>query len=305
MRALAEWIMHGPAQARVATVALVSAPLLLVGLETGAVRILAGFAATVLVTLSAAAVGLVTLRKGLTTGVGLMAWALLPGAVWLVWRDESSPLVLLLSTTLLAGVLRQTASWPRMLVAASALGMAISVVLGVIAPDTAAELRQLAQQMTATLGQSDPQLSDLLTPDALYEVLLGGLVAGHLGSALTSLLIARWWQALLFNPGGLRAEFHQLRLPRLFAVAALVVLIAGGSLSQELLRWLPVVVLPLMLAGVALVHGVVAKRDLGRSWLIAFYAMAFLAGPYLLSLLILLAVADSFVDIRGRIAAKS
>jgi len=56
---------------------------------------------------------------------------------------------------------------------------------------------------------------------------------------------------------------------------------------------------------VALVHGVVAKRELGRSWLVVFYAATFMAGPYLISLLIMLAVIDSWVDIRRRIPAKS
>lgn len=305
MRALAEWVMHGPTQARIATIVLASFPLLFAGLEAGTARLLVGFAATALVALSAAAVGLVTLSKGPANGAGLLAWALLPCAVWFVWRDESSPLVLLVSTTLLAAVLRSTASWSRTLMVATAAGALISALLGFLIPQTAFELRELSQQLEQALVGNDPQLADLVSPEALYEILLGGLVAGHLGSALTSLVIARWWQAMLYNPGGLRKEFHQLRLPPLFAGLALVVLIAGGSLSQELLRWLPVVILPLMVAGVALVHGVVAKRELGRSWLVAFYAATFVAGPYLISLLILLAVADSLVDIRKRLKAKS
>ena len=261
MRVLAEWIMHGPTRARIATVALASIPLLLAGLEAGTARVFAGFAATVMLTFCAASVGLVTLRRGLAAGAGLMAWALLPGAIWLIWRDESSPLVLVVATTALAGVLRHYVSWSRTLMVATVTGVLVSAVLGFMAPQTVTVLRELAQQMATALADSDPRVVDLVTPDALFEILLGGLVAGHLGSALVSLTIARWWQALLYHPGGLQAEFYQLRLPPLFAGLALLVLIGGSSLSQELLRWLPVVMVPLMVAGVALVHGVVAKRE--------------------------------------------
>lgn len=305
MRALAEWIMHGPTQARIATVALASFPLLLVWIEAGTARAFAGFAATGMLTLSAAALGLVTLRRGLTQGASLMAWALLPCVVWLLWRDETSPLVLVVTTTALAAVLRQSVSWSRTLVIATSVGVLISALLGFAAPQTVTELRELAQQMADALGGNDPRLAALVTPAALHEILLGGLVAGHLGSAFVSLVIARWWQAQLYQPGGLKAELHQLRLPPLFAGLALVVLIAGSSLDQLLLRCLPLVVVPLLVAGVALVHAVVAKRELGRSWLVAFYSATFIAGPYLISLLVLLAAIDSLIDIRKRIPAKS
>jgi len=215
MRALAEWIMHGPAQARIATIALATVPLLFAGLGAGTARVFAGFAATGMMTLCAAALGLVTLRRGAVAGFGLMAWALLPGVVWLIWRNEASPLVLMVTTTALAAVLRQTISWSRTLVAAAIVGVLISALLGLLAPQMAVELRELAQQLTQALAGKDPRLADLASPEALYEILLGGLVAGHLGSALISLVVARWWQALLYHPGGLRAEFHQLRLPPL------------------------------------------------------------------------------------------
>ena len=39
---------------------------------------------------------------------------------------------------------------------------------------------------------------------------------------------------------------------------------------------------PFSVAGLALVHGSVAKRKLGKGWLITFYVVSFLLGPSLM-----------------------
>ena len=61
------------------------------------------------------------------------------------------------------------------------------------------------------------------------------------------------------------------------------------------MRWLPLLLLlPWIFAGVALVHGSLAKRDLGKPWLIVFYTVQpYLWGNYVISLLVFVAVIDS------------
>ncbi len=305
MRALAEWVMRGRTQAIVATVLSASIPLFFLLIEVGNARIFLGLVATVLMTLSAAVVGLVTLRRGVSDGVGLMLWALLPALVWLVWRDEASPLVTLLGTTALAVVLKRTVSWSQTLSVATVVALLISFMIDVLLPETVVQVTEAAGQLVEVLGQSHPQVAQALDVNWLRELLLGVIVASYLGTVLSSLALSRWWQSMLYNPGGFRAEFHGLRLPPLFAAVGLIVLVLADSLPGEMVRWLPVMITPFIMASIALIHGVVAKRSLSRSWLIAFYVAMFVAGPYLIALLVLLAVADSFIDIRRRLAART
>lgn len=305
MRALAEWVMRGRKQAVIATVLSASIPLLFLLVEAQQIRLFLGLAATVLMTLSAAVVGLVTLRRGTADGIGLMLWALLPALIWLVWRDEASPLVTLLGTTALAVVLRRSMSWPWTLSVATVVAVLISLMIDTLLPGMASQVTEMAAQLIQVLGEASPEVVKGLDANWLRELLLGVVVASYLGTVLTSLAISRWWQSTLYNPGGFQAEFHSLRLPPLFAAVGLIVLALANSLPGEMVRWLPVLVTPFMMASIALIHGIVAKRGLSRSWLIAFYVVMFIAGPYLIALLIMLAVADSFIDIRTRLTART
>jgi hypothetical protein len=305
MRALAEWVMRGRLQAIVATVLSASIPLLFLWVEAGSARLLLGLVATVLMTLSAAIVGLVVLRRTVSDGLGLMFWALLPALVWLVWRDEASPLVALIGTTALAVVLKRTVSWSQTLSVATVVALMISFLIDTLLPGTVIQVTAAAGQLIEILEQTHPEVAQELDVNWLRELLLGVIVASYLGTVLSSLALSRWWQSMLYNPGGFRAEFHGLRLPPLFAAAGLIVLVLANSLPGEMVRWLPVMITPFMMAGMALVHGTVAKRSLSRSWLIAFYTGMFIAGPYLIALLIMLAVADSFIDIRHRLKART
>ncbi|WP_207061263.1 hypothetical protein [Motiliproteus sp. SC1-56] len=305
MRALAEWIMRGRTQAVIATVALLSLPLIFVQADIGNVQVMLDMLATVMVAFGAAAVGLVTLRQGPGAGIVPLLWGIIPALLWLTWLGEASPLVILLGVLLAATVLRQTVSWAQTLALATIAGLVAAQVVELFAPGAVTAIGDMAERFVSALAEQQPQSAELVNADMLRELLLGGLVAGHIGSTLMSLALARWWQALLYNPGGFREEFHQLRLGPLFAGGFILVMVLGVGVTEGAFRWLPVLILPFMIAGVALVHAVVAKRELGRSWLIAFYTGAFVAGPYLISLLILLAVADSFLHIRKRIPART
>jgi len=59
--------------------------------------------------------------------------------------------------------------------------------------------------------------------------------------------------------------------------------------------------LPLLFAGVALVHGVIAKTNMGGQWLLAFYVGGLLLNQFILPLLVLGAVIDGVLDIRARL----
>ena len=66
--------------------------------------------------------------------------------------------------------------------------------------------------------------------DAVRSVMLSVIGAVYMFLAVLLLMTARWMQALLFNPGGFRTEFHGLRIERHVAlglIAAALPLVPG------------------------------------------------------------------------------
>ncbi|WP_299178285.1 hypothetical protein [uncultured Neptuniibacter sp.] len=282
MRALAELVMKGRKQA--AFVAVIAALLPL------------------LYWISAATVALITLRKGSRDGAGVLAWALLPSGAW-AFSGDPTPLTVITGTYLLAVALRETVSWAKVLMIALPVGALAGLGLETVLDGL---LGQVIEATERFLSQSVNQSAEVsLDTERLRLLLLGGLGSVHTAIMLLSLILARSWQSGLYNPGGFRQEFHQLRLPQFYTAALIVVSLVSYQMELDFMRWLPLLLLPWIFAGIALVHGSLAKRDLGRSWLVAFYMAVILIGPYVITLLVFAAVIDSFVNIRARIPAKN
>ena len=301
MKALATFVMRGRLQA--ALVAAVGAVLFWL------------FPPFLIV--SGASVALVTLRLGAIEGVRVMALAGL-GAVTLTGLALGTPWPMLdvlpvcwLPLWLLALVLRATVSLSRTVQAAAALGLLGVAVFFLALGDPAVwwggVLGQWERQLVALApGQSVDQatldqLLALLKEWAPY--LPGQAVGAALLFVLAGLLLGRWQQALLFNPGGFRPEFHELRLGR--PLAALTLALFGAAMLSG---WPPlsnamlVVGLLYTLQGVALVHAVAFKRQLSPIWLLLFYLL--LLVPLLSQLVMALGVADAWADFRDRVRPR-
>jgi hypothetical protein len=266
---------------------------------------------------SGAAVALVTLRRGATEGAWVMALAGL-GAVALTGLALGAPWLMLevlpacwLPVWLLALVLRATLSLPRTVQAAALLGLlgvaGFYLALGDPALWWGGVLEQWERQLAA-LAPGQP--TDQATLDQLLALLKasapslpGQAVGAGLLFVLAGLLLGRWQQALLFNPGGFRSEFHQLRLGRPLAVLALALF--GAALLSG---WPPLSNAALVLGllytvqGIAVVHAVAFKRHLSPAWLLLFYLL--LLVPMLSQLVIALGVADAWVDFRNRVQPR-
>ncbi|PPC74398.1 hypothetical protein C4K68_26035 [Pokkaliibacter plantistimulans] len=277
MRALAEYLMQGRRQALLVAVVCAALPMMF--------------------WLSAATVSLVTLRRGYREGVKIVVWALLPTLAWWAMGDPT-PLMSLLGTFILAWVLRATVSWPLVLLVSTLIGLLLSGVLPMALQALVSQLQTLSDSWLASVVDG-PVPSD--ARHWLMQLLIGALAAFQCAINLGSVMMARAWQADLYNPGGFRAEFHQLRLPAWLALALGFVLMLGAGAGPEWLRWLPVLSLPLVVAGLALVHGVIGIKALGKAWLGALYVALLLLGPYVYPLLMLLGVIDSLVNIRRRL----
>lgn len=272
MRALAEFIMRGRSQA--ALVAVVSAAL------------------PMLFALSAATVVLITLRKGWAEGINLMLWACLPAAGWLIMASDPTPLVVIAGAMILAIVLRQTVSWVGTLLVGTVIGLLVSWSMPWLVPQmvTPEVLQMLAPDMAADANEETYQL--------LKSLLAGFFGAAHLAVIIGSLILGRWWQSQLFNPGGFAEEFRQLILPIYVALPAVLIAQFGGAIHPAFVGWAPVLMVPLFFAGIALAHGVVNLKKMSGQWLVLFYLLVLLIGPYV-------ALLDSLMNFRQRLRNNS
>ncbi len=279
MRALAEFIMRGRAQAAVVALAGNWIPLL-----------------------TPATVGLVTLRQGVVNGLQVLTWALLPALLMLIFSPVEPLLPLLVVTSGLLAfatslVLRATASWAHTLMVLIAMACGLALAIGVFSPGAL----NLALEM---LDQWRHQLHGDEVPERLAAAGRGfvlGMMAYIMAfSSVAGLIVARWWQALLYNPGGFREEFHRLRLQGPQALLCLLVGVYCLLQPLDISVWAALFTLPLTLAGLALVHRLAAIRNLAGPWLVLFYA-ALMILPLVAQLLVLVAFLDSWLDFRARL----
>ena len=281
MRGLAEFIMRGRWQALAVAV-------------LGSGSLLFGW-------ISAAAIALVTLRKGTASGGWLVLWAMLPAAIVAAMSGDMGSVMLLLVAFCLSVILRETVSLSLALIASVPLamlgGLALIALNGPFLEDLVATfneaLRQLEQDTT-----SDQQGELAFTSLAVPQV--GALLAiGNTVVAVLAVLLGRYWQALLYNPGGFGQEFRALRLPQ----GAVVSLVALGTVlwlqGDEWRVWSAVAVMPLTVVGFALVHAYAAHTDKGVTWLTLMYTLWIVLDP-IKWVWLGFVMADVFVDFRAR-----
>jgi hypothetical protein len=281
MRALAEFIMRGRIQAA-----------------------LVAFLGNLLPLISPAAVSLVTLSRGLTEGALLSLWALLPLLIAFYVSDINAVVTLasiagVIGVVASSGVLRVTASWSRTLVFVVVFSGLAALVLDILFVEQIGAFELVIADLFRQIQQ--PSESTFIPGRNFLLGVIGYMVA--LTSVLC-LVLGRWWQAMLYNPGGFKSEFHQLRFGAGMAIIFLAGMVICDVAAQEYASWSGLLGLPLVFAGIALVHYTVAFYRLGKHWLVIFYVGLFVLSPLSL-VLIGLAFLDSIMNIRSRLVNRS
>ena len=266
--------------------------------------------------LSTSVVALVTLRKGTVPGALILglATAISGGIALLALGGVNLAIGFLilmwLPVWLLAVLLRSSRSLALAIVGAMVLGF---VMLGgqfMQSADPVADWTALLGPFVESLV--DAQLvegSQQATLVALMASWMPGIVAAGFFLQLTvSLLLARWWQALLYNPGGFRTEFHQLRLPRVLSIALLLavlpMLMQSGTEVTVAEYALILLVVAWFIQGLALAHGIVGKLGSSSGWLIGIYLLLLFALPHTVIVLAMVGIADAWFDFRARLGPR-
>ena len=271
MRGLAEFVMKGRKQAIVAVLLLGLIPLV-------------NF-------LSPVVIGLVILRKGLQEAAQVLVWAILPIGGWAIAGDPA-PLIMLLGISGLAGLLRVTESWELTLLAEIAVGLCVEMYLRL----QPAVLDLIFLQMQNYFEANGIQGEQL---ESLRNVMISFMGGVYMFLAIVLLMLARWMQAVLYNVGGFQKEFHALRIERKVALilVGIMMLANFGILIPQ--NWMLYLIIPLVFSGLALIHAVVAAKQLSSLWLAALYALIML--PLIANMVVLLALLDSWYDFRNRL----
>ena len=140
------------------------------------------------------------------------------------------------------------------------------------------------------------------------KIMTGSTLATFLVLQTLSLLLARYWQALLYNPKGFKQEFHQLRFGKVAANVALgIIALAIVSVNEIVLNLFFIAIVLMMFQGLAVIHCLVAKCKLSPSLLSAMYILmlfTLLQGAIGLLLIALVGLLDNWLNLRVRLCAN-
>lgn len=264
--------------------------------------------------IAAVIVGLVTLRKGAKAGLFIVAFAALPAISLLISRGFEYGLydTLLIRCTLVwtcvlvwvfALMLRRWNSWTLVLEVMAVIGVIAVLVIHAAVPDIKqdwiaalmhfykgfAAVSSFIQIPSGKAADYVKQLAPFATGSAVFLLFFG---------VFLQLLLARWWQSVIFLPGGFRQEFIQIRVDRIAAIVLAVATVGMYWQAAWLIDLYPVLLLPFMVAGLSIVHHLTGKRKHMIFLLIAMYVALVILHFIAVAVLSLISFIDSWANFR-------
>jgi len=250
----------------------------------------------------AAVLALVTLRRGVADGLGVAVPALAGlGALYWLLMGTPAPafqlgIELWAPVLLLAFWLRRTVSLSATLQILGVLGGLAVLSLHLMHGDLHAYWREVMDGILGGMPEGDPtwQMFD----ESMLPRMTGFWAVGLMGAALLALLLGRWWQALLYNPGGFQAEFHGLDLGREAGILALMLVAASMFTGVGLVADLALAASALFaVQAMAVAHAFVKARGMSVAWLVTAYLLM----PIVFQLVALIGIADALFKWRRKL----
>lgn len=255
-------------------------------------------------------VGLVTLRKGFNEALQVISGSvLLMLLITLLLKIQPLlSLVILLTiwlpVLLCALTLKHTEKPAKMALCAAGIAVTFIVFMYVGVGDVEAWWRSLLTQMleaglpAGTAAQYQEAIE--VAPPLMNAVVASSIVI----SLIVTLLIARWWQSALFNPGGFSKEFHEFSLPKRLVLPTIIgmgLMFLENQSFAPLLRDMLVVILVLYIfQGIASVHRTVKTRTLSRNWLIGMYCLLAVLPQIMVIFIAWIGMTDSLLSVRTK-----
>lgn len=263
--------------------------------------------------------GLVTLRKGAFEGLLVVIAATLPyllkyytGFGGGVIESEIAVIGLVLSLVsnmlvwVFAIVLRRYNNWNTVLEYAVLLGLVVIGLVHILYPDIQA---WWATQLTRYFDKTTAMVSGLnaTSADAQSDVInlikgyaTGFVVVSLLFNVLLQLVLARWWQAVIFNPGGLRKELYQIRLSRVMGGLFIVGFALSWIGNDIVMDMMPLLYSIFCAAGLSFAHYYFSTKKNVWVWLLILYLLLIWLFPLSIVIIAFIALFDVWVDLRKR-----
>ncbi len=261
-------------------------------------------------------IAFVTLRNGWRDGFIILGFSVLTPLIFGVTLDDGLIIVQQVLTGSLAIfvfalLLRHQASWRRVVEVAAWVGVGVVVLVHVFAGNVDAWWYKQINQAFVSMGRFADMNPKTAQPiiDAelamLVPIATGLSIAWLLMVSLINLGIARWWQAMLFNPLGLRPELLSIRLGWSVVAGFCAALLAGTFFTATGWDYLMPFLAALVVSGLSMIHYFFDIRPSKSKWrLIVFYGVLILMSPYVLGFIVLVALNDSVLDLRKRLVKK-
>jgi len=259
---------------------------------------------------SSATVALVTLRQGALDGLSVLGCSSIAAGLlgfFLIGNYQFALLyvmVLWLPVWLISIVLREG----RHL----SLAVEIAILLGILGvagfylynDQPVLMWKQVLMQM---IPVDAPVENVQHTIDVIAQYMTGIVAAGSVFGLLFGLFLGRWWQAVLYNPGGFRQEFLSLNSqPALALLSVAVVALAwasSGLLSEAAWNVAILFFVLYTFIGTAVLHSLFSGMKLGRYMVPMFYVTMFLI-PHAMLPVALVGLIDPWLNLRSKIKIK-
>lgn len=267
---------------------------------------------------------LITLCRGIAEGAIFTIAATLPYIVTffisshhpqtmslIIWAAVGVAVLSNLLTWVFAVMLQRQSSWSVILQVAALLGVLVISIIHLVYPNVAIwwgnELLSYYKQGVAVTGAikgvaaptSEMQLEAI---NISKQYATGLMVSAILFNAVLQLMVARWWQAIVFKPGSLRRELHRIRLSYLAGILFVLSLILSYLGNSVVLDIMPVLYMLFAAAGLSLIHYLFGLMHSHTAWfwLAVLYLTLLFALPTSVVLVAIIALVDIWFDVRKR-----
>ncbi|MEQ8231411.1 MAG: hypothetical protein RLW61_08320 [Gammaproteobacteria bacterium] len=276
-----------------------------------AALVLGSLSVGLLIVPAGAIVALATLRQGSREGLRVLALSTaIAVAVRLLLGGGAVPTLVLclvvgLPSWLLAVNLARTERQAFSLLMIGALVTAYAVAIRAAVGDVTSFWASRLQLLFDLIAEDGGPRIGAQQVEAVAGMIHGSTLVAMFCMLAGVILLARWWQAVLYNPGGFGAEFRALRLPRaMLAIAAVcgaAVMMGrfgrgdGIPLAGDVFV---VVVVLFAFQGLAVLHARARAISLASGWLAGLYVLLMLTPQVVGPILATTGVADSVADFR-------
>lgn len=266
---------------------------------------------------SSASVALVTLRRGASEGLYVLICACFSAALLGFFLFGSFQfalfygLILWLPIWLISIVLREGNQLAIAVQIAVLLGVAGVIGFYLYVDNPAAlwhsVLSQMVQPMLA--NGADVPVDDVKQSVQMFShFMTGGIAAGTVYGLIFGLFLARWWQSVLYNPGGFRKEYLSLRVhPRMAIGSVLVVIIAwlmSGIVAEVCWNITILFVVLYTFIGTAVLHTAFSLMKTKR-FMVPFLYITLVLVPHVVAIVIIVGIVDAWLDLRTKLLNKT